>query len=192
MEIEILYWINGHHNAWLDQLMWWISGKWTFLPLYLLMSFVLLRRWGLRLLMVFVLMVILVTLSDQLASSVFKPWVKRERPSYAAGVMENLHYVTEENGQIYKGGKYGFYSSHASNTMAVAMFFLLILRPIWKGWTIILFSWVFWVGYSRVYLGVHYPTDILMGWLMGGIIAFVIWRILKLQPLARRHRLELH
>ncbi len=192
MEIEILYWINGHHAEWLDQVMWWISGKWTFLPLYLLMTFAMLRRWGLRVLLVLLCILVVVTISDQLASSVFKPWVQRERPTYTPEVMDHLHLVKEENGNFYKGGRFGFYSSHAANSMAVALFFLLILRPVKKVWTMLLCVWIVLVGYSRVYLGVHFPTDILMGWWMGGMIAYVCWRLLKLPALARYHHLDLH
>jgi undecaprenyl-diphosphatase len=156
------------------------------------MTFAMLRRWGLRVLLVLLCIVVLVTISDQLASSVFKPWVQRERPTYTPEVMDHLHLVKEENGNFYRGGKFGFYSSHAANSMAVALFFLLILRPVKRIWTVILMLWVVLVGYSRVYLGVHYPTDILMGWIMGSLIAFAFWRILKLPSMARWHRLELH
>jgi undecaprenyl-diphosphatase len=192
VDIAVLYWINGHHSDWLDQVMWSISGKWTFLPLYLWMIVVMARRWGKRVGIVWVAMALLITASDQLASSVFKPMVKRERPTYTEGVSTNLHLVVEENGNPYKGGQFGFYSSHASNTLAVALLFMLMLRPIHKSWTLILGLWVVLVGYSRVYLGVHFPSDILMGWSMGTILALAFWKLLKWSRVAHWHQLDLY
>lgn len=192
MDVSVLYWINGHHADWLDQWMWWISGKWTFLPLYLLMMVLMVRRWHLRIWIVLISIALLITVSDQIASSIFKPWVERERPTYTEGVEQNLHLVMEENGNFYKGGRYGFYSSHASNTMAVALFFIFMLRPIHLLWSLVLMGWVLLVGYSRIYLGVHYPTDILMGWSMGAVLAFLMWKALKYPLIARWHQLDLH
>jgi undecaprenyl-diphosphatase len=192
MDESILYWINGHHFPWLDQCMWIISGKWTFFPLYLLMTFLMMRQWGLRVLLALSFIALLVTVSDQTASAIFKPWVKRERPTYTEGIKDKLHLVQEENGNFYKGGQFGFYSSHASNTMAVALFFILMLRPVHRFWTITICLWVFGVGYSRVYLGVHYPTDILMGWFMGALFAFLFWKILKTHRATAWHRMSLH
>ncbi len=138
------------------------------------------------------MVILLVAFNDQLASSIFKPLFCRLRPSHDPTISSFLHLLTDEKGQLYKGGLYGFYSSHAANTMAAAVFFILVMRPLHKVWTMVLAAWVLAVGFSRVYLGVHYPTDILMGWFMGGLSSWALWRLIKLPKMMKWHRLDLH
>ena len=109
--------------------------------------------------------------ADFIASGILKDWVARPRPSRVPELEGVLHLV---NG--YKSGRYGFVSSHAANTMAVALLFSLIWRN--KIATVGLMLWVAANCYSRMYLGVHYPTDILGGLMVGALVAVVVYAML--------------
>ena len=177
IDTEILLAINGWHAPWADTLMWIISAKTTWIPLYLLLIGLLVWRYRqpaptpikwLQKVPACVVMIVVIGLAvgaaDFIASGILKDWVARPRPSRVPELEGVLHLV---NG--YKSGQYGFVSSHAANTMAVALLFSLIWRN--KIATCGLMLWVAANCYSRMYLGVHYPTDILGGLIVGSLVA---------------------
>ena len=179
IDTEILLAINGWHAPWADTLMWIISAKATWIPLYLLLIGLLVWRYRqpaptpikwLQKVPACVVMIVAIGLAvgaaDFIASGILKDWVARPRPSRVPELEGVLHLV---NG--YKSGRYGFVSSHAANTMAVALLFSLIWRN--KIATCGLMLWVAANCYSRMYLGVHYPTDILGGLIVGSLVAVV-------------------
>ena len=195
--------INGWHAEWADVLMWYISKSTTWLPLYaLLVGFVVYRfgiQWYLStqntlnyrftaLLRVFIVLAgfaVAVGLSDFVSSGIIKPWVCRLRPTHEPALAGMLHLV---NG--YTGGMYGFVSSHAANTMACALLFSLLYRN--KYATVALMLWVALNCYSRMYLGVHYPGDIIGGLLVGTLVAGMTYAVARhlLKRLDARHVLN--
>jgi len=149
------------------------SDKWTWIPFMLVIVYCLLRpgNWRHRLLMVGSVALLFV-LSDFVVSSFIKNVVCRPRPSHDPAVMDLLSYV---NG--YRGGAYGFPSNHASNGFAAATFLALLLRNRWV--TLSAFLWAVGSCYSRMYLGVHYPSDILCGAMLGIVFAIIIFFLYK-------------
>jgi undecaprenyl-diphosphatase len=179
IDTEILLAINGWHAPWADTLMWIISAKATWIPLYLLLIGLLVWRYRqpaptpikwLQKVPACVVMIVVIGLAvgaaDFIASGILKELVARPRPTRVPELEGVLHLV---NG--YKSGRYGFVSSHAANTMAVALLFSLIWCN--KIATCGLMLWVAANCYSRMYLGVHYPTDILGGLIVGSLVAVV-------------------
>lgn len=117
-------------------------------------------------------MVVTVALCDQVSSSVLKPFFARLRPSHAPELEGLLHFV---NG--YRGGQYGFVSSHAANSLGAISLASLIIR---RRWTIcVLITLALCVCYSRVYLGVHYPADVLCGGILGVFIGFCVYHAMR-------------
>ena len=185
IDTEILLAINGWHAPWVDTLMWIISAKETWIPLYLLLIGLLVWRYRqpattrvkwMQKVPACVLMIIVIGLAvgaaDFIASGILKDWVARPRPSRVPELEGVLHLV---NG--YKSGRYGFVSSHAANTMACGLLFSLIWRK--KITTCGLMLWVAANCYSRMYLGVHYPLDILGGLIVGALVAWAAFVMLK-------------
>ena len=171
-DIDIVLWINGHHAAWADAFFWYVSRAKTWLPLYVLLVGLIayrFRSWR-TVLLILIGFGVAVGLSDFVCSGVLKPLVCRLRPTHEPAI-DPLHLV---NG--YMGGRYGFCSSHAANTMAVALLFSLLYRH--KIATAGLMTWVALNCYSRMYLGVHYPSDILCGLLIGSLLAIPVYRVL--------------
>ena len=177
IDTEILLAINGWHAPWADRLMWIVSAKATWIPLYLLLIGLLVWRYRkpamtsvkwLQRVPACVVMIVVIGLAvgaaDFIASGILKELVARPRPTRVPELEGVLHLV---NG--YKSGRYGFVSSHAANTMAVALLFSLIWRN--KIATCGLMLWVAANCYSRMYLGVHYPGDILGGLIVGSLVA---------------------
>ncbi len=98
----------------------------------------------------------------------------RLRPTYNPEVLDRVNMVLDENGNFYRGGRFGFFSNHASNYFGVAVFFFLLMKPM-KSWAVVLlFSWITLIAYSRIYLGVHYPGDVMAGALFGILAAIIV------------------
>ncbi len=185
-DTDLFLFLNGIHSPFWDQVMWLITGKWIWIPLYLFILGWLIRdyRWRAAVLLIFV--VILITLSDQSSVHLFKEIFQRLRPCHDARIAEHVHTV---NGKC--GGKYGFVSSHAANTFAIAVFSLLLIRN--RYYSISIIAWASLVSYSRVYLGVHFPGDIIAGALLGGFVGYIVYkgyRITELRLLSRYERFQ--
>ena len=190
MDTELLLAINGWHAPWADTLMWIVSAKATWIPLYLLLIGLLVWRYrkpaktGVKWLQrvpACVVMIVVIAMAvgaaDFIASGILKELVARPRPTRVPELEGVLHLV---NG--YRSGQYGFVSSHAANTMACALLFSLIWRK--KITTSLLMLWVAANCYSRMYLGVHYPLDILGGLMVGtltALLGFVLLRWWKIE-----------
>ena len=186
IDTQILLAINGWHAPWADTLMWIISAKETWIPLYLLLIGLLVWRYRkpsptsvkwLQKVPACVVMIVVIGLAvgaaDFIASGILKDLVARPRPTRVPELEGVLHLV---NG--YKSGRYGFVSSHAANTMAVALLFSLIWRN--KIATCGLMLWVAANCYSRMYLGVHYPMDIIGGLVVGCLVGWLMYELLLL------------
>ncbi|MBR1464134.1 MAG: phosphatase PAP2 family protein [Prevotella sp.] len=145
----------------------------TWLPLALVASYYLLRRGGWRnALLLCVSLIIMFLLSDFIVASLIKPMIARLRPSHDPSIMDALSYY-----QGYRGGMFGFPSNHASNGFAAATLLTLLFRQ--RAICITAFLWAVGSCYSRLYLGVHFPTDILAGALLGCVFALLVYLFYK-------------
>ncbi len=163
--------INNCHNAFLDVWMWNISERLTWLPLYITLLVCLIRRFGKKSLWMMLAFAACIGLADFISSGILKEWVMRPRPTREPALEGLLHIVNN-----YRGGKYGFVSSHAANSISVCLLFSLL----WRDWraTLPLVVYAALNCYSRMYLGVHYPGDILGGLLVGTLVTLGVYAVL--------------
>lgn len=182
---QLLLAINGWHAPWADTLMWYISSRWLWIPLYLLLAGLLVWRFGWkRALWMLLVIGCAVGLADWF-TTFLKHTLCRPRPTHEPALAGLVHIV-----RGYTGGMYGFPSSHASNTMTVALIFCLLFRRQTTNdkhqttnksrW--LLFLWVAANCWSRMYLGVHYPGDILVGLIVGAALALPAYKVCLLVP----------
>lgn len=172
--------INGLHNPFLDQFFWIISAKITWIPFYLLLVFLYWRK-SKEILptLFFVLIAILcVALADIISTQGFKEYFQRYRPSHNLLLSEHLHFY-KLDGEEYRGGQYGFVSSHAANFAALLVWCGLNLRKAYRRISVVFFAIFLLVVLSRIYLAVHYPSDVFVGGVLGALIAYLIFRITK-------------
>ncbi len=174
---SIVLWVNGLHSPFLDEIMWIVSGKLTWIPLYALLLFLFARVHGWGKATFFLLFVVVaVTISDQVSVHLFKDMFMRYRPSHHSALTDELHFYDLGDGNPYKGGMYGFVSSHAANFMVVCLSGILALRTHYRWITVtLIFAWLL-VCFSRIYLGVHYLSDVLVGGLLGALITWPLYR----------------
>jgi undecaprenyl-diphosphatase len=167
--------INHFGSPALDSLMILWSSRWIWLPFYFLLLVILYRKLTKEeLLPVLIAIPLLIVSSDQTASGLFKPLFQRLRPCQDPDLLSLL--IVPDG----CGGQFGFASSHAANTMAIAVFFALLpARLQLKTVTAGLFFWAMVTGWSRIYLGMHFTGDILCGFGIGAFWASVIQMILR-------------
>lgn len=175
---SIVFAVNSWNSPFLDYFMWIVSGKLTWIPLYLLLLFLAYRRLDLRTFFMFIgFGIITIALADLISVHCFKNVFERYRPAHHAELTNILHFHQFENGDYYKGGMYGFISSHAANFSALALFIGLSLMKFYPKLIYWLIAIVVLVCYSRLYLGVHYLSDVIAGCIIGGAIGFITARI---------------
>ena len=172
---EIFLWLNGLGDASWDAFWLGLSNKWVAIPLYLLLLIWTFRQYGLKgTLMLLVFVALLITCSDQLANF-FKYGAARLRPCHDPEIAELVRLVKPSC-----GGRFGYFSAHAANSFGLAMFFSAIWGRRLRWWSVVLLFWAVLVGYSRIYLGVHFPLDVLTGFLAGGMLGWTFARLFLL------------
>ncbi len=157
--------------------MWWISNAFIWIPLFLFFVYFSYKKGGYK----FTLVIIggaglCVLLADRISVELFKEVFQRYRPTHHSEIGDLVHTVIKPNGEEYRGGLYSFVSSHATNFMAIGSYFFFHFRSYSKKW-LWLFPWVALISYSRIYLGVHYPSDILCGGILGLLIAILVYQL---------------
>lgn len=168
---KALIFLNGFHTQGLDPVMLTITKTFFWTPLYLFFIFLIFKTWKKEGWMFLLGAIITIVLSDQITSSLMKPFFERLRPSHDPTVQNLLHLVND-----YRGSLYGFASSHAANTFGIAMFMWLAFRGVYR-WIFLVFIWAALMTYTRIYLGVHFPGDILVGALVGMISGWLGFRL---------------
>ena len=171
LEKGLFFFLNGSDSSFWDQFLYLYSYKWTWIPFYLCFLFVFTYRKNWKEILLILLSVsFVILLCDQITSSFFKPTFERFRPTHHPDFYEEVKTVLG-----YRGGKYGFISGHAANAFGFATFTAMLFKNrIYTG-MILLFALV--NAYSRVYLGVHFVSDIVVGALVGIMIGYIIYKL---------------
>lgn len=187
LDTSLLIWIHTHvQNGFFDWLMPIAREKWTWLPLYVLLLAFLLMNFGKRGALWILLLVFTIALTDTVSSKVIKYEVKRLRPCHTEQVAPQLNQL------VSCGGYYSFTSSHAANHFAMATFLWMTLGLLIRKWRWLFFFWAGLIAFAQVYVGVHFPLDVIAGGLLGicigGMIAWYYryrwkpWSILPEEP----------
>lgn len=170
-ERSAFFMLNGSNSTYMDNLMWLYSGKLVWLPLAVFILFMLVykRNWK-ETVFVLLALILVITLCDQFASHLCKPLFTRFRPTHHPDFMNEVKTVFD-----YRGGKYGFMSSHAANAFGFATLMSLLLK--YKPFTYTIFGWSVVTAYSRIYLGVHFISDVVPGALVGIFWGFIVYKL---------------
>lgn len=165
---ELLLFLHRQSSPLLDVLWAGITEKYNWIPLYLVLIIALFRQFGWQAMYSVIAVILLVIVSDQITSSFMKPFFGRYRPCHDPEIGHLVRIVTK------CGGSFGFVSSHASNSFSVTTFFILLFSRTHRyAWWLLIWPLLF--SYSRIYLGVHYPLDVLGGALVGIILGYLAY-----------------
>ncbi|OIP84262.1 MAG: hypothetical protein AUK44_03195 [Porphyromonadaceae bacterium CG2_30_38_12] len=172
LDKQLFLFLNSFHNGFFDLFMSAVSAKIVWLPFYISLLYIIIRSLGKQSIWVILTLILCVVIADQVSSGIIKNAVQRLRPSHNPDFENFIHLV---NG--HKSGLYGFVSSHASNAVGLATLSALLIRN--KSYSITVAIWAGIVMYSRIYLGVHYPLDVIGGATVGALVAFALYVILQ-------------
>ncbi|MDD2488578.1 MAG: phosphatase PAP2 family protein [Bacteroidales bacterium] len=177
---EFFYLINGNRSEFFDYIFAFLSHNLSFVILILgAFVFLSIKEYKKQFWILIILIALSFLLADRISVLCFKDVFERLRPSHA---LEGVNLVKLNSWNLiydYKGGQFGFVSSHAANAFSLATIFSLLGKK-YKIFSLIMFLWAILVGYSRVYCGVHYLGDVICGALLGVLIGYFIVSIYKL------------
>lgn len=173
LDKELLLLINGFNSQVLDSVMLFASHKLGWIPLYIILIYFVFKDYGLRSWLVLVIIALTILIADQSSVHLFKNVFQRLRPCHEESLTGLLHLVKP------CGGKFGFVSSHATNSFSIVVFitFLLGSKHRWVFPIMLIYGLL--IIYSRIYLGVHYPLDVIAGAFLGSIIGFGTYYLFK-------------
>ncbi|UCS92811.1 phosphatase PAP2 family protein [Echinicola marina] len=177
---ELFLFLNSFHFDWLDPVMYAMTKTLVWVPLYAFLVYIIIKKLGQSSIWIFIGIFLAILISDQTTSGFMKPFFERPRPCHDPrweGIMFNYKRC---------GGMFGFASSHASNTFALATYLWLTFKRKVPGfgW---MFLWAAIVSYTRLYLGVHYPADLIVGAIVGLLAGwFSWWLVIKIKMTAIR------
>ncbi|WP_299130016.1 phosphatase PAP2 family protein [uncultured Winogradskyella sp.] len=174
LDTELFVYLNSLGSETWDWLWLLITDELTFVPLYAILLVLIYRNYGLKSLLLMVLVIAaMITFTDQ-TTNIVKRSVLRFRPCACDEIKDIIRYIAERC-----SANRSFFSGHASNSMAAAVFGGLVLRPYYKNLLFILLFWAFVVAYSRIYVGVHFPVDLLCGMTFGALAGFGFYKLNK-------------
>ncbi len=171
LDKEVLLAVNGFHSSFGDGFMYLYSNKWVWIPFYIALFYVILRNYSWRsVLIVVAAIALLIVLSDQLSAKLLRSMVDRYRPSHDEEIAPLVHTVMG-----WRGGLWSFPSAHAANAWALVTFLGLLFRRRWFAWMMV--GWGIVMCYSRMYLGLHFFGDLLVGAAVGALSAVIVWLV---------------
>lgn len=173
LDKDLLLHLNGSDSLFWDGFMWVATSTYIWIPTAVILLYIIIKNNKIKeALLVIAMIALVITLADQIASGFCKPFFKRFRPTQDPDIMYMVDIV---NG--YRGGQFGFMSSHAANTFATAVFLAFVVKH--TSLTFMLLSWAALNAYSRIYLGVHYFGDILFGTMVGCLVGYLVYLLYR-------------
>lgn len=174
LDQEVLLWIHRHlHGTVSNAIIPFLRKPLFWLPLYLILIGYFIRLWRVKAYIPILCLGVCVGVADFLSVHLFKNYFKRLRPCHSLDDVPGFDLL------VNCGGQFGFISSHATNHMAMAVFLFLLTRKRWGRWS---YLWIFWailIGFAQVFVGVHYPLDVLVGFLFGGVIGLAFYQLMN-------------
>lgn len=172
IDTNVFLFFNGLHSSFWDYFMQTYTGRFIWVPMYATILYILLKNFHWKAVVCYVAAIaLIITFADQMCSSIIRPAVARLRPANLENPIVDMVYIV--NG--YRGGSYGFPSCHAANSFGLAMYVVCMFRKRWL--SIFIVAWAILNCYTRIYLGVHYPGDLIVGGIIGGLGGWVICAI---------------
>lgn len=154
--------------------MFYTSEKWLWVPFYLFFFYLVWKKYKKQTWVIIIAVAILITLTDQVHLHLFKNMFERFRPTHDPTIQDFVHTVNN-----YRGGEFGFVSGHAANSFAIATFLSVLIGVKYRYFTPLVIFWAALIAYSRIYLGVHFPADIICGAILGSVFGIIMALICK-------------
>ncbi len=177
IDTSFFLFLNQFHSGGADVFFYYVSHRFFWIPLYLAVLGGIIYKYKKKAVPILFFLVLAIFVTDQ-SCNLLKNTVQRLRPSHNTELVDQIHLIDYPDGKLYRGGKFGFPSSHAANSIVFAFFVIFFLSAKRKWIIIAAICWAGLIGYSRIYLGVHYPGDLLGGYIIGTLFAFLFGKLL--------------
>lgn len=175
LDAQLLLYLNSMHCAFFDSLMWGLTSAKVWVPMYMVLVWVLFKQYGITRAFWYSVAMVLCCFawSEMMCGHIIREWIARPRPTNAESpIWQLIHTVND-----YRGGHYGFPSCHAANSFGLAMAVSLLVRR--RSTVVWMYVWASIHTYTRIYLGVHYPGDIIVGIIIGSLGSYLIYKIFE-------------